>query len=202
MRRLSLLLAPPVVLVGAALWALAGQSEQRGIDQAQDRARGDYWYSSDPELELVRVTFTGGQVGIRLDYILFADDRLVVEKSSLSPTEARRLERVERRVDHAAVDSLLRHLIDGGVADLGPERIKTLKELRLKYASSDAGTVQFRLRLPNYRKAGAASEKEIDVPLSFPGGINSWVSSYPDVKEFLCLRDFVPMVVSLGENGG
>ncbi|MEM7481737.1 MAG: hypothetical protein AAF481_11230 [Acidobacteriota bacterium] len=180
--------------LGALLLVLLAEF---GVKATED-GRGGFSFPSDPALELVRLSFTGGTMQGRTEYSLFADGRLLVAKYETEAGEKTTvLARKESSVNHRRINEVLQHLVDCGFADLGDARRRQLEELRPAYFSSDAGTTWLDLRLPSYRGPTAISDRSVETSFSLRGGLEGWVSSHPAVPEFRCLQDLVPMLRKL-----
>lgn len=151
------------------------------------RAGGEpeFWYPTDPELELLRIEFFGGMLGQQLRYSIYADDRLVIKRTGQEDLDILLSTEQARALVSAAVG--------GQLVEMTKARESELKNLASKYVNSDSGAVRLTLRLPHFKESADAEEREVNGQLTLMK-MSTYANHFTDVPEVACIVEVTRVV--------
>lgn len=157
-----------------------------------------FFFSADPDFELVKVQYFGKMTNTASRYILYADGRLLYKRTDYSGDKI--FDQSEVKLSHDRVADLVRKIVNSGLMEASTSKLKqkmSIGKYRL-YTSSDGSTMHFSVNLESYRPHGQADAQPATVNLSLENPTGSRLR-YPDVEEVQCITSVAQELIAYSQ---
>ncbi len=178
LRARTLAIALGIAFISVAVLFVASAAEEQP----------EFWYPTDPELELIRIDFFGGMRGTQSRYSVFADGRLVIKRTAR--------EDLAIPLSDAQVDELVATAVNGQLLNVDEARQVILRDLPRKIINSDAGAVRVTVTIPNFKRTASAKESEVTQQVTL-AQFSTYATHFSDVEEVGCIVQLTRAVRSL-----
>lgn len=172
-----------LLLVGLIFWCQAD-----GSLGAEGPIQREFWLSTDPAVEVLTVTYTGGMTNLVTKHRVFADGRFLLQFISSVDGEVKRQH--ELRLSDEELTALVAIAVEGGLMEHNQKPYQ--EKLRL-YRSSDGGNMTVDINLDRYR---GPSQREWG-PASRSVSVSEITAArrhFPKVEAFEALEDLARKV--------
>lgn len=167
-----------IITLAAALIGVAALVLGIRFTAGAGEQTAEYWFPSDPSLELIRLEFFGGMLGQQSRYSVTADGTLAIRRTTRPDLDI--------ALTPEQLDGLVRLAVDGGMASVTEARQQNLRDMARRYVNSDSGAVRLTFHLPHFQAPDETTDQPVDGQLTLMK-LGTYASHFAEEPEVACI---------------